>query len=67
MLADPITSWLGQNSKQGKLQRQLNDVQTRMRLKVSGDRNEIRQSYIPSLYSHVIQPLMGKGNVGSEW
>jgi len=37
-------------------------VQTRMRLKVSGDRNEIRQSYIPSLYSHVIQPLMGKGN-----
>ncbi|KAF8341289.1 replication factor RFC1 C terminal domain-containing protein [Cantharellus anzutake] len=56
-------SWLGQNSKQGKLQRQLNDVQTRMRLKVSGDRHEIRQSYIPSLYPHIVQPLMMKGNV----
>lgn len=34
-----------------------------MRLKVSGDRQEIRQSYVPSLYSHVVQPLMDQGAV----
>jgi Replication factor RFC1 C terminal domain len=54
-------SWLGNNSKQGKLQRQLNDVQIRMRLKVSGDRNEIRQSYVPAVFSHIVTPLIGKG------
>ena len=55
--------WLGQNSKQTKLSRQLTDVQARMRLKVSGDKSEIRQSYIPSLFPHIVQPLMEKGAV----
>ncbi|KAF4616049.1 hypothetical protein D9613_011358 [Agrocybe pediades] len=53
--------WLGQNSKQNKLARQLGDVQIRMRLKVSGDKSEIRQSYIPALYPHIIQPLQDVG------
>ncbi|KAF9040693.1 purine nucleotide binding protein [Panaeolus papilionaceus] len=53
--------WLGQNSKQNKLNRQLADVQIRMRLKVSGDKSEIRQSYIPSLYGHIIKPLIDEG------
>ncbi|EJF60036.1 DNA replication factor C, large subunit [Dichomitus squalens LYAD-421 SS1] len=53
--------WLGQNSKQSKLSRQLTDVQARMRLKVSGDKSEIRQSYIPSLFPHIVQPLMEQG------
>ena len=56
-------SWLGNNSKQGKLQRQLNDVQIRMRLKVSGDRNEIRQSYVPALFPHIVTPLIANGAV----
>ncbi len=34
-----------------------------MRLKVSGDKSEIRQSYIPSLFPHIVQPLMEKGAV----
>ncbi|KAJ7699640.1 DNA replication factor C, large subunit [Mycena rosella] len=53
--------WLGQNSKQTKLSRQLGDVQIRMRLKVSGDKSEIRQSYIPALFPHIIRPLMDVG------
>ncbi|KAF7330940.1 Replication factor C subunit 1 [Mycena venus] len=53
--------WLGQNSKQSKLSRQLSDVQIRMRLKVSGDKAEIRQSYIPALFPHIIKPLMDVG------
>lgn len=53
--------WLGQNSKQNKLQRQLGDLQIRMRLKVSGDKAEIRQSYIPALFPHAVRPLMEQG------
>jgi len=34
-----------------------------MRLKVSGDKNEIRQSYIPALFPHIIKPLMDVGAV----
>jgi replication factor C subunit 1 len=58
--APRTVSWLGQNSKQGKLQRQLVEVQIRMRLKVSGDRAEIRQSYIPALFPRIVLPLMDK-------
>ena len=55
--------WLGQNSKQNKLMRQLTEVQERMRLQVSGDKLEIRQSYIPKLYLYIVQPLMKDGMV----
>ncbi|KAG6826349.1 hypothetical protein H0H92_000232 [Tricholoma furcatifolium] len=53
--------YLGQNSKQGKLSRQLTDVQIRMRLKVSGNKSEIRQSYLPALFPHIVKPLMETG------
>ena len=56
-------AWLGQNSKQGKLRRQLGDIQIRMRLKVTGDKEEIRQQYIPSLYPSLIKPLIDRGSV----
>jgi hypothetical protein len=61
-----VCRWLGQNSKQNKLSRELGDVQVRMRLKVSGDKHEIRQSYIPALYPHVVKPLIDRGAVGLE-
>ncbi|WWC85920.1 uncharacterized protein L201_000790 [Kwoniella dendrophila CBS 6074] len=54
--------WLGQNSKQGKLQRQLTDIQIRMRLKVSGGRSEIREQYMPLLASKVVLPLVQRGS-----
>ncbi|KAF7313314.1 Replication factor C subunit 1 [Mycena chlorophos] len=56
--------WLGQNSKQTKLSRQLGDIQVRMRLKVSGDKSEIRQSYIPAMYPHLVAPLTEPGTAG---
>jgi replication factor C subunit 1 len=34
-----------------------------MRLKVSGDKSEIRQSYIPALFPHIVKPLMDVGAV----
>lgn len=56
--------WLGQNSKQGKLHRQLGEVQIHMRLKVSGDKTEIRQSYLPGLFPCIVKPLVDDGSVG---
>lgn len=43
------------NSKQSKLSRLLHEIQSHMRLRASGDCHEIRQSYIPILWS-----LLGK-------
>ncbi|KAH0839521.1 putative replication factor C, large subunit [Lanmaoa asiatica] len=54
--------WLGQNSKQGKLTRQLGEVQIHMRLKVSGDKPEIRQSYLPALLPYIVKPLVDDGS-----
>ena len=34
-----------------------------MRLKVSGDRKEIRQHYIPTLFSRLVLPLVNEGAV----
>jgi replication factor C subunit 1 len=55
--------WLGQNSKQGKLGRQLTDIQIRMRLRASGSRQEIRETYMPMLASKIVSPLTEKGSV----
>lgn len=45
-----FTAWLGMNSKQNKLSRYLKEIQSHMRLRASGDRNEVRQSYLPILW-----------------
>ena len=34
-----------------------------MRLKVSGDKSEIRQSYIPALFPHIVKPLVDEAVV----
>ena len=43
--------------------RQLGDVQVKMRMKVSGDKPEIRQNYLPALFPHIVQPLVDDGAV----
>ncbi|KAK8845500.1 hypothetical protein IAR55_006213 [Kwoniella newhampshirensis] len=58
--------WLGQNSKQGKLGRQLTDIQIRMRLRVSGSRAEIREQYMPLLASKIVLPLVQRGQEAVE-
>lgn len=60
-----VNRWLGQNSKQTKLQRQLVDIQIRMRLKVSGNREEIRRDYMPLLAKKMVSPLIGDGGAVS--
>lgn len=45
------------------MQRLLGEIQIRMRLRVSGDRKEIRQSYIPTLFAKIVTPLQVSGLV----
>ncbi|KAJ3041804.1 T-complex protein 1 subunit epsilon [Rhizophlyctis rosea] len=50
-------AWLGRNSMQGKMTRLLREIQSHMRLHISGDKSEVRLNYIPSLIPLLSQPL----------
>lgn len=62
-----FTSWLGNNSKLGKLTRFVKEIQGHMRLRASGDRHEIRQQYLPLLWYRLVRELQlqGKDALGS--
>ncbi|KAK4172556.1 putative replication factor C subunit 1 [Triangularia setosa] len=56
-----FTSWLGNNSKYGKLSRYVREIHSHMRLKSSGDHNEIRQQYLPVLWHQLVKKLELEG------
>ncbi|QQK45181.1 DNA replication factor C subunit Rfc1, putative [Penicillium digitatum] len=56
-----FTSWLGNNSKHGKLSRFVKEIQGHMRLRTSGNRDEIRQQYMPLLQEKMIRRMMDEG------
>ncbi|KAG8531035.1 uncharacterized protein KY384_004392 [Bacidia gigantensis] len=56
-----FTTWLGQNSKFGKLSRFIKEIQGHMRLRSSGDRHEIRQQYFSLLWYRLIKELERHG------
>ncbi|PWY98183.1 DNA replication factor C, large subunit [Testicularia cyperi] len=59
-------AWLGQNSKQQRLSRAVVDLQAKMRLVCSGSRHDLRQHYLPSMWSLLIDPLVKRGAEGVE-
>jgi replication factor C subunit 1 len=61
MMGSTFTSWLGNNSKTGKLGRYVREIHSHMRLKASGDHNEIRQQYLPVLWHQLIKRLEVEG------
>ncbi|EHK96209.1 DNA polymerase III clamp loader subunit, C-terminal [Glarea lozoyensis ATCC 20868] len=61
-----FTTWLGNNSKQGKLTRYVKEIQSHMRLRTSGDRHEIRQQYLPVLWTRLIDRLQREGKSAAE-
>lgn len=61
LMGTGFTSWLGANSKQGKLSRYIKEIQSHMRLRTSGDRHEIRQQYLPVLWTQLIDRLQKEG------
>lgn len=56
-----FTQWMGNNSKQGKLIRFIKDIQGHMRLRVSGDRHEVRETYMPLLWERLVKRLEVEG------
>lgn len=61
MIGSRFTSWLGNNSKQGRLGRSNREIHSHMRLKSSGDANEIRQQYLPVLWHQLVERLASEG------
>ncbi|KAI1817078.1 DNA replication factor C, large subunit [Poronia punctata] len=61
LMGSAFTTWLGNNSKYGKLGRFIREIHSHMRLKASGDHNEIRQQYLPVLWTQLIQRLAADG------
>ncbi|KAG7134734.1 Replication factor C subunit 1 like protein [Verticillium longisporum] len=57
LMGSNFTSWLGNNSKTGKLNRFIREIHSHMRLRSSGDANEIRQQYLPVLWERIIRRL----------
>ncbi|KAF9893731.1 hypothetical protein FE257_009901 [Aspergillus nanangensis] len=56
-----FSSWLGQNSKQGKLVRYIKEIQGHMRLRASANRDEVRQQYVPLIWDKLVRRLMVDG------
>ena len=59
-----FTSYLGQNSKTNKYNRLLQEIQSHARLKISGDRKEVRLQYLPLLGFKLINPLLTEQDAG---
>jgi replication factor C subunit 1 len=62
LLGTRFTSWLGSFSKTGKLGRFTREIHSHMRLRSSGDHNEIRQEYLPILWHNLVNKLQTEGN-----
>ncbi|KAI1322954.1 replication factor RFC1 C terminal domain-containing protein [Xylariaceae sp. FL0255] len=61
LMGSTFTTWLGNNSKYGKLGRYIREIHSHMRLRASGDHHEIRQQYLPVLWNQLIQRLADEG------
>ena len=59
-------SWLGNYSKEAKGYRLLRELHLHMRLRVSADRQELRNSYIPTLRTELVKPLITEGMVSCD-
>lgn len=56
-----FTSVLGNMSKLSKATRLLREIRAHLRLKVSGDKHEIRRDYIPALFNSLPKVLLARG------
>ncbi|WFD27648.1 DNA replication factor C complex subunit Rfc1 [Malassezia nana] len=57
----PLHGIASSNSKRLRLQRQLVDLQTRLRLSTTGSKDDVRQSYVPGLLSLLVDPIVRDG------
>lgn len=57
-------SWLGKNSRQGKLDRLLQELQVHTRLRMSGSKEAMNLDYSVPLRDHIVRPLVVSGAEG---
>lgn len=57
----PNAIWNPTDTTTGKLTRVVKEIQAHMRLRSSGDRHEIRQQYVPSLWAQMVKKLEDSG------
>ena len=62
LMGTNFTAWLGNLSKTGKMNRFVREIHSHMRLRSSGDHNEIRQEYLPVLWNRLVNRLQNEGN-----
>jgi replication factor C subunit 1 len=62
LMGSNFTSWLGNFSKTGKLGRFCREIHSHMRLRSSGDHNEVRQEYLPVLWDQLVNRLQNEGS-----
>jgi len=58
-----LCRWLGKNSSQQKFFRLLKEIHQHMSLRISGSKNEFRETYLPVLKKRLIAPLATEGSV----
>lgn len=61
MMGSNFTTWLGMNSKYNKLSKYVREIHAHMRMRSSGDAHEIRQQYLPVLWTQLIKRLEIEG------
>jgi replication factor C subunit 1 len=57
-------SWLGKNSRTNKMDRLLQELQTHMRLKISGSKRAVNLDYLPYVLNSIVGPLKRSGADG---
>ena len=57
-------SWLGKNSRQNKMDRLLQELQSHMRLRVSGSKRAVNLDYLPHILNAIVGPLKRSGADG---
>ncbi|XP_034244815.1 replication factor C subunit 1 [Thrips palmi] len=57
-------SWLGKNSRGGKMNRLIQELQLHMRLSISGGKEAVNLNYLEPILKAVIHPLVEEGSQG---
>lgn len=57
-------SWLGKNSRHNKMDRLLQELQSHMRLRISGSKRALNLDYLPHILSAIVGPLKKSGTDG---
>ncbi|KAK7872824.1 hypothetical protein R5R35_006700 [Gryllus longicercus] len=57
-------SWLGKNSRTGKLDRLLQELHVHTRLSISGSKQALNLEYLPHIRDAILRPLTAEGSVG---